>query len=266
MTVALTTAITAAVHTLPAAHINLLAERIKDYPEPSNAYDLLSRPPTQAFREHAGAILKAWATDAGTVRGDTISLMLHASLSGYTTGANQQKIELVWTGPSTGTIPVRRASQVLLGLIGSARDRLTIVTFASRHIGYLDQALREAAGRGVRLTFLLESKDASGGRLTHDAVAAYAAIPNSTLYEWPADNRPPVGAGKASMHAKVAVADDHTAYISSTNLTDAGIDKNMECGVLIRDGVIPRDLDQHFTSLIYAAHITQVNGHTGGPQ
>lgn len=265
MTAALTDAMTAAVRTLPAGHVNLLADRIKNYPEPSNAYDLLSRPPTQAFREHAGAILRAWSTEP-TISGETISMMLHASLAGYTTGANQQKVELVWTGPSTGTIPVRRASQVLLDLIASATDRLTIVTFASRHIGYLDQALREAATRGVRLTFLLESKDASGGRLTYDAADAYAVIPNSTLYEWPPDKRPPVGANKASMHAKVAIADDQTAYISSTNLTDAGIDKNMECGVLVRGGTIPRDLDQHFNSLIYAGHITRVNRTSSGRQ
>lgn len=260
MTVALTAAITAAVRTLPAAHINLLAERIKDYAEPTNAYDLLSRPPTQAYREHVMEILRTWSIEEG-ITGETISLMLHASLAAYTTGANQQKIELVWTGPSTGSIPVRRASQVLLDLIATADDRLVIATFASRHIGYLDTALRDAARRGIRITFLLESKDASGGRLTHDAVEAYSAIPNSTLYEWPRDNRPTVGAGTASMHAKVAVADNHTAYISSTNLTDAGIDKNMECGVLIRGGPIPRDLDQHFTSLIYAGHITRVGNH-----
>ena len=258
MTADLIAAITTAVRTLPAAHIKLLAGRIKDYPEPSNAYDLLSRPPTQAFRDHAGAIITAWADDPA-VDGATISVMLHASLSGYETGINQQRVELVWTGPASGSIPVRRASQVLLDLIGSAQDRLIVVTFASRHIGYIDSALRDAAKRGVRLAFLLENHEASGGRLTHDAVSAYSAIPNSTLYEWPTKNRPFVGNGKASMHAKVAIADDHTAYISSTNLTDAGIDKNMECGVLIRNGVIPRDLDQHFTSLIYAGQIAKVS-------
>ncbi|MFN8105307.1 MAG: phospholipase D-like domain-containing protein [Acidimicrobiia bacterium] len=42
-----------------------------------------------------------------------------------------------------------------------------------------------------------------------------------------------------SLHAKCAVADDHTALVTSANLTGAGLEHNMELGLLVRGGGVP---------------------------
>ena len=42
---------------------------------------------------------------------------------------SRQTAELVWTGPSTPVVPVRRTEQVLCDLIGCAERRLTMTSF-----------------------------------------------------------------------------------------------------------------------------------------
>ena len=50
--------------------------------------------------------------------------------------------------------------------------------------------------------------------------------------------------------AKVAVADKNSCFITSANLTGYAMEKNMEAGVLISGGRIPRLLDDHLRSLV----------------
>jgi phosphatidylserine/phosphatidylglycerophosphate/cardiolipin synthase-like enzyme len=52
------------------------------------------------------------------------------------------------------------------------------------------------------------------------------------------------------MHVKAAVADSQVAFLSSANLTEAALERNMELGVLIRGGNMPRAIDQLIDSLI----------------
>lgn len=52
------------------------------------------------------------------------------------------------------------------------------------------------------------------------------------------------------MHAKVIVADGHTCFITSANLTGFAMERNIEAGVLITGGGIPEALSEHLHSLI----------------
>ena len=54
------------------------------------------------------------------------------------------------------------------------------------------------------------------------------------------------------MHAKAAIADDSVALVTSANLTDRAVSANLELGVLIRGGDVPRRLAAHFRELITA--------------
>ena len=45
------------------------------------------------------------------------------------------------------------------------------------------------------------------------------------------------------MHVKAAVADSKVAFLTSANLTDAALERNMELGVLIRGGNLPSSID-----------------------
>ncbi len=67
-----------------------------------------------------------------------------------------------------------------------------------------------------------------------------------SYYSWARTKRP-IG---AVLHAKVVVADGTSALITSANLTERGIDDNIEIGALIRGGTLPGRLREHILSLI----------------
>jgi phosphatidylserine/phosphatidylglycerophosphate/cardiolipin synthase-like enzyme len=60
------------------------------------------------------------------------------------------------------------------------------------------------------------------------------------------------------VHAKVAVADKTSCFITSANLTGYAMEKNMEAGVLISGGRIPRLLDDHLRSLVDTKTVSPV--------
>jgi phosphatidylserine/phosphatidylglycerophosphate/cardiolipin synthase-like enzyme len=51
------------------------------------------------------------------------------------------------------------------------------------------------------------------------------------------------------MHAKLAVADRRTLLVSSANLTQSGIGKNIEAGLLVRGGIAPQRAAEHIAEL-----------------
>jgi cardiolipin synthase A/B len=98
---------------------------------------------------------------------------------------------------------------------------------------------------------VLETDEAGGGTLTVDAAAAFASLNTMvTFWVWPANKRPLLTTGRAALHAKAAIADDHTALVTSANLTGHGINENMELGLLVRGGPVPRRLAAHFGQLM----------------
>jgi cardiolipin synthase len=106
---------------------------------------------------------------------------------------------------------------------------------------------------------VLETDEAGGGTLTVDAATAFASLNTVvTFWVWPANKRPLLAAGRASLHAKAAIADDHTALVTSANLTGHGINENMELGLLVRGGPVPPRLAAHFGQLMTDRVLEQV--------
>jgi cardiolipin synthase A/B len=121
------------------------------------------------------------------------------------------------------------------------------VSYAAYKVSDLVSALHAARGRGVDIRFVLETAEASGGALSFDASAAFAAlVGQARFYVWPAERRPPGG----KLHVKAAIADEDCALVTSANLTGAALDQNMELGLLVRGGPVPRRLSRHFMSLM----------------
>lgn len=60
------------------------------------------------------------------------------------------------------------------------------------------------------------------------------------------------------MHAKAAVADSRTAFLTSANLTEAALERNMELGVLIRGGTLPPSIDRLIDALLKSAVLQAV--------
>jgi phosphatidylserine/phosphatidylglycerophosphate/cardiolipin synthase-like enzyme len=77
--------------------------------------------------------------------------------------------------------------------------------------------------------------------------------------DWPGSSRPSVfydpraleleGPGGV-LHAKAVVADDEAVFVTSANLTEAALDRNIELGVLIRDRTIALTVGGYFRNLI----------------
>lgn len=47
------------------------------------------------------------------------------------------------------------------------------------------------------------------------------------------------------MHAKILVVDRKSALVGSANLTGYGVERNLECSLLVRGGHLPAALAKH---------------------
>ena len=70
------------------------------------------------------------------------------------------------------------------------------------------------------------------------------------FYRWPQEERKALFSATARLHAKCVIADRSSALITSANLTSAGINDNLELGVLIQAGPLPETLSRHLELLI----------------
>jgi len=166
----------------------------------------------------------------------------------YTHSAETQSIELVWTGPSSQIVPTRKTEQVLLQVIRGAKKKLFLTSFVAYEVSTVINALREAMERGVAVSFLLESSEEHGGSVERDSIGKMRkSLPDARVLYW-ATKEGDFAAGK--VHAKVAVADGYECFLTSANLTGYAMEKNMEAGVLITGGAIPRSLHDHLNALI----------------
>ena len=91
-------------------------------------------------------------------------------------------------------------------------------------------------------TLVLETIENHGGRLRPGAGSgAFQALADlATFWHWPVDHR---RGGGVALHAKMLVADNEVALLTSANFTDRESD-NIEVGVL-RDPETAGRLDQH---------------------
>ncbi len=60
------------------------------------------------------------------------------------------------------------------------------------------------------------------------------------------------------VHAKVVVADDDMCFITSANLTGHAMEQNMEAGVLLTGGQIPKLLYEHLQALVDTKTVSPV--------
>ncbi|OFC38211.1 DISARM system phospholipase D-like protein DrmC [Acidithiobacillus caldus] len=191
-------------------------------------------------------LVDAWrSTSVGS--GELASMLLAAGHA-FESVSKQQSIELVWTGPTTPFVSARRTEQALLQVIGTARQTLFVTSFVAYDVSTIVKALNDASTRGVSISMLLESSQDHGGSITFDVIGKMRTlVPSAKLYAW-RERAAPFADGR--VHAKVAVADGAVCFITSANLTGYAMDRNMEAGVLVRGGQVPKDLHDHFIALV----------------
>src|SRR5262249_53292656 len=145
---------------------------------------------------------------------------------GYALGRSTQRIEVVWSGPSSSAVPVRSTAQVLTHLVGEARQELILMTYSAWPYPPLAEAIAAAVARPIMVMAIVETLAGAGGALAgEEPAAAFLAIPGVQVWHWPTARRPEQA---SKMHAKLAIADSRVLLVTSANLTQSGIGKNIE--------------------------------------
>jgi cardiolipin synthase A/B len=199
-------------------------------------------------------LVQAWL--ANPIEPKELSVLLIGASVGYRRSKAEQEVELVWTGPPGPTIATRRTEQALIEVIDASSKRLFVTSFVAYGVSGVMKAFERAIGRGVRLSMLLEPAEFDGGSISFDVIGNMkAALPAASIYSWKEKGERFYG-GK--VHAKIAVADEAICFVSSANLTGHAMERNMEAGVLIKGGSVPRDLHRHLEALENSKIIARV--------
>lgn len=199
-------------------------------------------------------LVEAWrATSIGS--GEVASMLLAASHV-FENVSKHQSTELVWTGPTTPFVSARRTEQALLQVIGAAKQTLFITSFVAYDVSTIVKALNDASTRGVSISMLLESSQDHGGSISFDVIGKMRTLVSTAkLYAW-RERAAQFADGR--VHAKVAVADGDVCFITSANLTGHAMEQNMEAGVLLTGGQIPKLLHDHLQALIDTKTVSTV--------
>ncbi|MGY8631325.1 DISARM system phospholipase D-like protein DrmC [Bradyrhizobium sp. 14AA] len=238
----------------PPDRVDQLARAIAKSGGASIASGLDEWPLTPSARVLLTSMVTAWR--ANPVEPAGLAALLVGAGAGYRRAKAEQELELVWTGPPGPTIATRRTEQALLEVVDAAVMRLFVTSFVAYSVPSVMKAFERAIARGVRLSMLLELSEQDGGGISFDAIGKMkTALPTAHICSWTNQGEKFAG-GK--VHAKIAVADETICFVSSANLTGHAMERNMEAGVLIRGGSVPRDLHRHLEALETSNVISRV--------
>ncbi len=228
-----------------------LASVVSKLKDGNEAGSLATWAKTPAAKSLLAPFCKHWSTAPDYAPRDVAMALLGASHAAMRY-SEQQKIDLIWTGPKTAAMPVRRTDQALYELVDGASKTILIVSFVAYKVDQVVDVLTRAVGRGVDVRMILEMEENAGGKLTFDVIDTMKkAIKGARIFYWPPEKRPKDGHGHyGALHAKCAVADETVALISSANLTGHALELNMELGLLVRGGALPKRIHGHFGELM----------------
>ena len=183
----------------------------------------------------------------------TLALALDAAFQTHNDWRTSHSVEMVWTGPSPASSKLRRTDQALLQIIDSAQEMLWIVSFAAYRVNDILTSLKKALERGVRVGLILESSEESEGKLSTDQIREIQNELGTAckFYVWPTEKREANEYGRRGLlHAKCAIADGRHILVSSANLTEAAMRRNIELGVLIESERYSSQVEEHIQWLI----------------
>lgn len=199
---------------------------------------------------HACVELTTFVPDASP---EFISGVLVGASAAAAAGRAAMSVDVVWTGPSSVVTSSRLTSAVVVQLIDEASSHLLLASFATQDERSVVDALVRAAARDVDVVLLLERPQDNATFHQHAQPLGAVAARRLT---WSGMQRP---AG-ASMHAKVLVVDGAAALVGSANITAYAFDRNLECGLLVRGGPVPRRIWDHVQSLVDGGVLVRSRG------
>jgi len=177
--------------------------------------------------------------------------------AGYSQRAAEVSVDTVWSGPGSHHVPMRATAVVLADIVRQALRELLLMTYSAKPHQPLSEALGAAVSRGVAVSVVVETLQGAGSALSGDEpYRTFVGVPGIKLWHWPTSQRTKP---EAKMHAKLAVADRRVLLVTSANLTQSGVAKNIEAGLLIRGGTAPVRAAEHVDALRSSGNLVRLN-------
>lgn len=168
--------------------------------------------------------------------------------------------DLVWSGPEVPGVPARDTKHVMDELVRNAQRSIWISSYA-----YFDGpaqfrllAERMDANPALRVHLLLNvPRPRHDTSSSDDLVHRFAHRFWTT--DWPGDRHPivyydprslDVDGPSSVLHAKSLTIDEKAVLVTSANLTEAALNRNIEAGLLVHDPVLAQSLVRHLRGLI----------------
>lgn len=168
--------------------------------------------------------------------------------------------DIVWSGPTVPGLHARDTRRVYDELLGSAMRSVWLSTYAffdgPKAFKVLARRMDQIPDLKVRILLNVQRSKRDTTR-PDDLVRRFTD--DFWDSDWPGSNRPSVyydprsleldGTG-AVLHAKAVVSDDEAVFVTSANLTESGLDRNIELGLLVRERTLALTVTNHFQALI----------------
>lgn len=176
------------------------------------------------------------------------------------TASHTTRPDLVWSGPELAGVHARDTRRVYEELLSSAQRSVWASSYAyfdgPRAFEMLARRMDTKPDLDVRLILNIQRRRGDT-TIAHDVVRRFADRFWGT--DWPGRSRPQVYYDPRSLeldgpggvlHAKAVVTDDEAVFVTSANLTEAALDRNIELGLLVRDKALAASVSSHFRALI----------------
>lgn len=168
--------------------------------------------------------------------------------------------DLVWSGPAVPGVAARDTRRVYEELLGAAEHTVWASSYAFFDGPRVFEVLarRMESMPSLQVTLLLNIQRRRGDTTAADGLVRRFAD-QFWGSAWPGSSRPRVFFDPRSLeldgpegvlHAKAVVADDEAVFVTSANLTEAALDRNIEVGLLVRDHALALSVTSHFRGLI----------------
>ena len=168
--------------------------------------------------------------------------------------------DLAWSGPEVPGLHARDTRRVYEELLGAAERSVWASTYVyfdgPRAFATLAEWMDTIPE--LQVTLLMNIQRRRGDTTAADQLVRRFADRFWTT-DWPGEARPRVVYDPRSieldgppgvLHAQAVVADGEAVFMTSANLTDAALDRNIELRVLIRDRALAASVTSHFQGLI----------------
>ena len=249
---------------VPEQQLLTVCKRLDEIPTNADLAEITHRlgsMPVLGLVERVRSLASVWKLEHPGAPFSGLAAALSAISKAETVRRSRERTDLVWTGPRPDLGSVRRTEQALTEVIDGAKKQLWLVSFVGYDVPRVAKALRRAYDRSVDVQIVMETPEDSDGKLRHSGLDAFPTrlVERMSVFVWPRERRQEDEHGNiGKLHAKVALADRRNLFVTSANLTGHAMELNMELGLLVKGGTMPKRAGELFQWLVTHDYWRQV--------